>query len=147
MEKNVSRDIEYYRLSDVSFRHEGTLRIPNTLGDLTKRENRFAHRVGFAATLPSWPYIMDQNVIRLFPFDVNNPPARVGDGASPLRPFGSPFQPDPVESYLTYLPDRLGEDVMLNNVLAWDLRVFDPGAPLVGTPLAGSWSGSSWRPL
>jgi len=147
-QKNVSRDIEYYRLSDISFRHDGDLRIPNTLGDLAKRENRFAHRRNLDGSGGGlgWPYIMDQFVIRLFPIDIVSP---LINRDSPLRPFGAPFQPDllTIDDHLTYLPDRLGEDVMLTNVLAFDLRVFDPGAPLVevGGAVLGPDDGG-WNP-
>ena len=40
---DVITDSDYFRLCDVSFRRQGTARIPNTLADLSKRENRFAH--------------------------------------------------------------------------------------------------------
>jgi prepilin-type N-terminal cleavage/methylation domain-containing protein len=122
--KNILEDIDCYRLCDVSFRREGNLRIPNTLGDLTKRENRFAHRLDFTDTPLGWPFRIDQRAIRRPTYDPLNPPAY---NLGPLRPFGSPFQ---LVSIVPNLPDRQGEDVMLSNVLAWDLRVFDPGAPL-----------------
>lgn len=91
--------------------------VANTLADLTKRENRFAHRLNIDQTSLAWPFIMDQRAIRFF-----------GDGtlanlSSPLQPFGWPPSSGPV--------DRLGEDVMLNDVLAFDLRVYDPGAPQI----------------
>ena len=52
---------------------------------------------------------------------------------APLRPFGEPFEtPQPTVSGPWTGPTRQGEDLMLTDVLAWDLRVYDPGAPLVG---------------
>jgi len=114
----VLQDRAYYRMCDVSFRREGDLRIPNTLADLTKRENRFAHHINGPTT---YPHAILQTAI--FPNAAT--PAFPTGSLSPLHPFGLPF-----ETLLATDPDRTGEDVMLNNVLAFDLRVFDPGAPL-----------------
>ena len=98
--------------------------VPNTLADLVKRENRFAHTLSSSTPLTfSWPYIMDQRVIRQLPYNADAT-FRAGM-TSPLRPFGFPFEPEGAE------PERAGDDVMLSNVLAWDLRVYDPGAPLI----------------
>ncbi len=63
--------------------------IANTLGDLTKRENRFAR-------LNSFPYAVDLS------------------NTSPIQLFNI----------------RGGEDVVLTNVLAMDVQVWDPQAPL-----------------
>lgn len=63
--------------------------MPNTLGDLTKRENRF-------------------NRLPTFPFEATVP-AALSD-------------------------NRLGEDVILNNVLAFDVRAWDPNAEVRFTP-------------
>ncbi len=74
-------EMEFYRNFDVSaHRDENGLWAPNTLGDLTKRENRFAHDPGVGA----------------FPHPLNTLPIRGGVDGSPhytssgtLRPFGS----------------------------------------------------------
>lgn len=89
---------------DLSLRAIATGSVrPNSLSDLTKRENRFLHNVSVsgAVTGPG------------FPFDVS------GYSAGYLN------------AHFTE-PARIGEDVILDNVLAFDVRVFDPGAPLVG---------------
>ncbi len=113
--RNAINDSEFFRLCDVSFRREGTLRVANTLSDLTKRENRFAHRI----LLPSiFPHAIQMQNIRFAPFT----------DASPLHPFGINFET--LKAAETDSSDRQGEDVMLSDVLAFDLRVFDPGAPL-----------------
>ena len=65
---------------------------PNSLLDLTKRENRFGHNPTGIVSAAMYPY-----------------PAL---SISPLS--GS----------------RLGEDIVLNNVIAFDVRVFDPDAPV-----------------
>lgn len=70
--------------------------VSNSLGDLTKRENRFYH--GQATNPPA-----------NFPFQLNrvNLPSAILTGA------------------------RLGQDVVLDNVLAFDMRVYDPLAAMV----------------
>lgn len=178
--------------------------MANTLGDLTKRENRFGH-YGFwiAGTLPTAGGMTGPGVNvdgRRFPFAMES----IGSGYTPNN-VGLQFVPDPdiqtsptspppigsvnvvngsavsysvpstnydpgVSKYLVrpfvYLDKppkggvpatanammnddgqivrvlhgpvplwgtRRGEDVMLTDVLAFDLRVFDPGAPLFAT--------------
>ncbi len=131
------RLLDYYSKWDVSARvvrtNSGTPPrelLPNTLGDLTKRENRFGHNPvpGFFggdpdATSPpppdAFPHVLFQNAIRRQTYDTIAPPP-ASDGS--LRPFGLPFD--------LFSESRVGEDVMLSNVLAFDVRVFDPGAPL-----------------
>jgi hypothetical protein len=75
--------------------------IPNSLADLTKRENRFLHNpTGIVSGTT-------------FPFDV-----------------GGAFSTLGFDGHLTGL--RAGEDVVIANVIAFDVRVFDPQAPLAG---------------
>lgn len=130
--------LDFYRRNDVSIRREliqnnagvvtGSVWVPNTLSDLTKRQHRFAHSLDSNPTpgdpTPGFgfPYVMDQSAIRAVTYDSATPPlARMG----PLRPYGEPFDNDPESE------ERKGEDIMLNDVLAFDLRVFDPQAQLV----------------
>ena len=87
----------FYADYDLSCHLEGASPIqlyPNSLGDLTKRENRFMHN-------SSYPY---KATISSFAGSIN-------DG-----------------EILTV--DREGEDIVLTNVIAFDVRVFDPGAPI-----------------
>jgi hypothetical protein len=76
----------------VSSANSVRLLVPNSLGDLTKRENRFGH------------YPTDLGVTPAFPYSLVS--------IAPLA--GS----------------RAGEDIILNNVLSFDVRVFDPDAPI-----------------
>ncbi len=125
----------YYHRSDVSFRQEGSLRVPNTLSDLTKRENRFAHFFDSTLTDRGFPHGIDLSAIRVDPPITTTSKFPTGS-VSVLHPFGLPFEwhpsdPDPANPTIPPAIDRQGEDVMLNDVLAFDLRVYDPGAPLL----------------
>jgi prepilin-type N-terminal cleavage/methylation domain-containing protein len=109
----------YYLNCDVSARLNGGKLRPNTLADLTKPENRFMH----------WPEILVLGAGDQFPFlfvphtepsansmlDVMN--ASVYGGILPGLIFDG-------------TSSRAGEDVVLTNVLAFDVRVFDPAAPV-----------------
>jgi hypothetical protein len=92
---------DYYDRFDVSARFDNSsgipAMIPNTLGDLTKRENRFAH-------------------YGTFPF------------ASTVVPTPPPLRPTSNATRIPMIDPRLGDDVMMTNVLAFDVQVFDPGA-------------------
>ena len=74
--------------------------VPNTLSDLTRRENRFLHNSSGDTVGADFPY----------PF-VSHSAIAVPDG-------------------LVFGGNRLGEDIILSNVLAFDVRVFDPAAPI-----------------
>lgn len=132
----ASRPISFFGRFDVSARYVGEPAtdgrwVPNTLGDLTKRENRFAHAGSYPplfidrnwSATRNYPHAIDESAIRF----IINPQDQVAaediNSISPLRPFA------PVPG--SGLPDRTGQDVMLGDVLTWDLRVYDPGAPLI----------------
>jgi prepilin-type N-terminal cleavage/methylation domain-containing protein len=81
----------FYDTNDISARIAGANRVPNTMGDLTKPENRFNH-VGVSSP-PAFPFRM----------------------SLPMTGFIGP---------------RLGDDILMTNVLAFDVQVYDPGAPV-----------------
>jgi prepilin-type N-terminal cleavage/methylation domain-containing protein len=82
----------FYLANDVSARAGSGNAIANTLGDLTKPENRF----GRIAT--SFPSKFDTTITG-------------------------------------FTGNRLGDDVILTNVLAFDVQVYEPGAPVFIDPL------------
>jgi prepilin-type N-terminal cleavage/methylation domain-containing protein len=98
---------------DVSVRRESNVLYPNTLADLTRRENRFLHNPLGTTGTSNFPFV----------FAGGNHQA-----ASPTD--GLVFDASSA---------RQGEDVILTNVLAFDVRVFDPGVGVYvstnGTPL------------
>jgi hypothetical protein len=92
--------------------------LPNSLADLTRRENRFMHNAGgvIDATAGSFRF-PDALVNSTFQWQAT------------LAPGGLIFD-------RTNSSTRVGEDVVLTNVIGFDVRVFDPGAP-VGVPTGG----------
>lgn len=95
------------QLYDLSLRLEGGLAVPNSLGDLTKRENRcFLSGTGplRTGTFPN-AFLID------------------GDGRA-------------LADATFHSTDRVWEDVILTNVISFDVRVFDPAAKaqLTATP-------------
>jgi prepilin-type N-terminal cleavage/methylation domain-containing protein len=87
---------------DVSVRRESNVLYPNTLSDLTRRENRFLH----------------------------NPLGTTGTSNFPFVFAGGNHQSSPAPDGLIFeTAQRQGEDVVLTNVLAFDVRVFDPAVP------------------
>jgi len=107
---------------DVSFRREiidGTTRLlPNSLGDLSKRENRFM-RAGYS-------FVAESGEARAVP--------------ATAFPFAFPLMNTSVEAGRVLhlaLPEcgldesiRNREDVVLTNVIAFDVRVYDPEAAM-----------------
>ena len=89
---------DFFQNNDISARNEGGVWIPNSMADLTKRENRFAHH----------------------------------DPEDDGFPFVTIFDADDAgqDVFEPLADDRQGDDVMLTRVLGFDVRVFDPFAPL-----------------
>jgi hypothetical protein len=79
---------------------------PNSLADLTKRENRFLHNPGGTVTGSAYPF----------------------DLGGQFNGTTGEFNGHVIGS----AGARVGEDVVLTNVIAFDVRVFDPQAPLGG---------------
>lgn len=117
---------------DVSVRREANTAedrfFPNSLADLARREARFMHNVSGAVTAANFPFrFVDHQATSLSGTTEVLPPAL--DGLI----FDSTSQ-------------RFGEDVVLTNVLAFDVRVFDPAAPVSvtgSTPLVPGDTGFS----
>lgn len=92
---------------DLSLRREGANLLPNSLGDLTKRENRFLHNPAGTVNAAA------------FPFDISGLVTAAGFNGH-LTGAASDGQ------------IRDGEDVILSNVIAFDVKVFDPQATITG---------------
>jgi prepilin-type N-terminal cleavage/methylation domain-containing protein len=87
----------FYDSYDISVRREGSILIPNTLSDLTRREARFMHNPNGLTDGSGFPHTFNTGTAGLF--------------------FNSALA-----------SSRVGEDVVLTNVIAFDIRVFDPAA-------------------
>ena len=158
----------FYANYDISARAEGGVPVANTLGDLTKPENRFVHQPTHAggAAFPSHPH---------FPIDwstdstgrtlVNRTWARLGlptlqetshsnwtlgmslsNSSITLTQTGStasgkydlwtnPHYWNALDAntgtLTTYSGSRIAEDIVLTNVIGFDVKAWDPGAPTV----------------
>jgi len=117
--------------------------VPNTLADLTRREARFMHNVVGNTDGNGFPYGFcanweDHNYdgILQAPEDSQPPgtPGYVGTyGAGSLPDSGHQSRDaigEIVPDGLVFRGARVGEDVILTNVIAFDVRVFDPEAPI-----------------
>jgi hypothetical protein len=140
----------FYNYYDLSVRRQGVNLVPNTLSDLTRPECRFAHwqlpnfashphRItGWAAlglptlrecSAPGWVAGAQLPVVSLNPrgtFDAWNTP--------------HPWEElDEVTGTLNTPPNnfmggsRIAEDVILNNVIGFDVKVWDAKAPVVSS--------------
>ena len=109
--------------------------VANSLGDLTKRENRFAHRRVVAQDptsppnllyfAPSFPYQLDRD----FSSATSLPLIRQPDPTNPS-----------VEPGAIKTGNYQGEDVMLPHLLAFDVRAYDPLAMIAAHPGEdGAW--------
>lgn len=95
--------IAWYRNNDVSVHVTNVGLVANSLGDLSKREHRFAHFIGYAPT----DTIVDVQTTA-FPYPISRTwlNALVQDG------------------------NFRGEDVILSDVVEFDIKAFDPEAPV-----------------
>lgn len=128
----------------------------STLGDLTKPENRYAHRIGDPTSPISFPFhphrLADWQKLGLPTLAENAsdravttwltkgilPPAPLTARAEPLHRWdywNNPYpfaELDPQTGLLTNLGlYRESEDLVLTNVLEFDVKIWDPGAPVV----------------
>ncbi|GIW90808.1 MAG: hypothetical protein KatS3mg109_1240 [Pirellulaceae bacterium] len=91
--------------------------VANSLADLVKRENRFCHH-------PILAFDNNTNSYSLFtpsyPFDMARGPV----GSVDLLP---------ALNTVIKAGDRQGEDVIQGNILAFDVKVFDPHAPMIAS--------------
>jgi hypothetical protein len=103
---------------DLSVRRVNADAFPNGLADLSKRENRFLHNFSGIVSPTAFPYGVEP--FPDFPSAAYRNTYRLGL--------------DEDLSNVTYTPVsllggyRAGEDIVLGNVLAFDVRVFDPTA-------------------
>lgn len=130
----------FFYWNDVSVRAAGTGEwIPNSLSDLTRRECRFAHDIrGFPFDARGWGQL-GLPTLR----ECSSPswgPGRtqpIGKFAEQIDLWNDPHPWPGVDSdtgTLTQYRDglRIAEDVILTNVISFDVKAWDPGAPVYG---------------
>lgn len=88
----------FFDTYDLSVRREGSVLVPNSLADLTRRECRFMHNPGGVTNGSGFPYAFTTGAGLFFDSSLGS--------------------------------TRVGDDVVLTNVIAFDIRVFDPAAPV-----------------
>lgn len=115
----------FYETYDVSVarRMDGSadMLVPNTLGDLTRRECRFLHNLnGDTTGMNLFPY----------PFLGFALQAPLPHQTPSLSPVVDQLPPAIAGLIFDSASTRRGEDVVLTNVIGFDVRVFDPSAPL-----------------
>jgi len=145
-------DIRFFANNDISshvalFRGEDGmdrwLRFPNSLSDTSRREYRFAHfyrpvdkerpaHLGDSTSersgvLPDLAITFPHPVIRPQSWHAAGAPVETGL----LAPLGTI---DDNGNGTVNENRRLGEDIVLTNVLAFDIQAYDPGAPLFHVP-------------
>lgn len=164
----------FHRMFDVSARPQTyannsaimTGWAPNTLGDLTKRENRFAHRLHATQDAPpgggfpfsasrwgqlglptasetssplwmTWPDIAtlagNASVADVWQVDFwLRPHPWTETIPNPAPPPATLPRADPTTGILNaYAGPAVGEDVILTDVIGFDVKVWDPNAPIV----------------
>lgn len=109
----ISAFREFYELPcDVSVRRQRDRLYPNALADLARREFRFMHNLSGTFSAAAFPYAFVDHQLASTSGTTEILPAAIDglifSGTSP----------------------RFGEDAVLANVLAFDVRVFDPAAPV-----------------
>lgn len=100
---------EYFNACDISARREGNVLFPNTLADLTRRESRFMHDPQNGTGAVRFPSSF-----------VSHQTASMSETVDKL--------PTPLDGLIfDSASSRVGEDVVLRDVISFDVRVFDPG--------------------
>ena len=139
----------FYAGNDISVRNEGGVLIANTLGDLTKRECRFAHPTDvFPYDARRWGQL-GLPTLRECSAAIANGSVRdwVAGGMAPssaantvvtavttIDLWNNPHPWGEVDTttgtLLDYMGPRVAEDVILTNVVGFDVKVWDPRAPV-----------------
>ena len=122
----------FYKQNDISVHLQGSNVVPNTLGDLTRRECRFGHDAN------AWPYKCNWGVAGLPTLRDNTAP-----GATPTTyattggtaDYWNESQPFIWLSNANSATGSFGDgtctrvdDIILTNVIGFDVKVWDPGA-------------------
>jgi hypothetical protein len=130
IQQAYQRLLQLWQLNDISLRIEADLAsgsykiVPNSLADLARRENRFGHmpmEITLSSTMP--PYLID---------------SRFSHSATTLSPnfpllmpsftANSPGVAGGSQQTFVLTGPAMGEDLVLSNLLAFDVQAYDPYA-------------------
>lgn len=113
---NSNNLVAFYERNDISVRPSANGLAANSLADLSRRENRFAHFIGYQAPIAN-------------PGGPNFPP--VNDPVQLANDLVNSF-PHGIDRFwlnqLTLRGNYQGEDVILSSLLAFDVKIYDPNA-------------------
>lgn len=144
----------FYKDCDISARLTATGLVPNTLGDLTRRECRFAHPADvFPYDVSRWQWTYGGAIFPMPPTlrECSSADWRVDPNFIPPPPPPISLQaiPSPYLDFWTNdtrrriadnalvgpmsIPDgtRIADDVILSNVIGFDVKAWDPTAPVL----------------
>jgi len=132
IQEAYKRLLRLWQLNDISLRIQADLAsgsykiVPNSLADLARRENRFGHmpmEITLSSTMP--PYLID---------------SRFSHSATTLSPnfpllmpsftANSPGVAGGSQQTFVLTGPAMGEDLVLSNLLAFDVQAYDPYARL-----------------
>ena len=122
----------FYANYDISVRNQGGMAVANTLGDLTKRENRYAHNTStFPFDARGWGALGLPTLCECSGgWVVGTPP---GGGAPPgqIDFWTNDTSKRPSNPALNAGGNRIADDVILTNVIGFDVKAFDPSVGYV----------------
>lgn len=126
---------DYYTNYDVSARYENSKMVPNTLGDLTQRENRYAHSAGSGALPYYWTYSSNRYPTLPTLAECSNGGWLPSTTTVSVSTF-DPWRNNPTGTSTYYAADdaltspssgtRTADDIIMTNVIGFDVKVFDP---------------------
>jgi len=138
----------FFNNYDLSVHNQGGTLVANTLGDLAKPENRFAHQPGGFPFHPhfagAW-WRLGLPTLRecshpLWVAGGTLPAIALTPRSAPLNVFDAWSNPHPwnevdlsTGTLLNYMGPRVAEDVILTNVIGFDVKVWDPLAPVISS--------------
>jgi type II secretory pathway component PulJ len=139
----------FYAANDISVHVQGTLAIPNTLADLTRRECRFAHDP------TTFPFSSDWGQLGLPTLaECSSPSWTVGTAMTvPANKTAIDFWSNRTTSGTDPWPDnyyyqdgtRVADDIILTNVIGFDVKAWDPDRNMyvdLGNGVSGRFSGT-----
>jgi len=126
----------FYATNDISAHISNGQIVPNSLADLTKRENRYAHP---ASTYPfdakAWGALglptlneCSSNWMAKWVNGSTPPPAGGGAGGNVDLWDSASIQTGPLKEDAQGTGTRVADDVVLKNVIGFDVKIWQPGA-------------------